>query len=79
MATNESGEFEKALDRIEAIVKQLEDGTVDLDDSVKLFKEGRDLARRCEELLKTAQAQVEAAGADGSRSSTASQSGTLPF
>ena len=79
MATNESGEFEKALTRIEEIVNQLESGTVDLDASVKLFKEGRVLAKRCEELLKSAQAQVEAAAADGARSGNASQPGTLPF
>jgi len=82
MATNESGEFEKALDRIETIVKTLETGTVDLDESVKLFKEGRELARRCEDLLKNAQAAVDAA-ADAGRPNApappAQPSGTLPF
>ena len=81
MATNESGEFEKALARIDAIVKQLEGGSVDLDESVKLFREGRELSRRCEQLLKDAQAAVEAAATDAPRANgpAAPQSGQLPF
>jgi exodeoxyribonuclease VII small subunit len=82
MATNESGEFEKALARIDAIVKQLEGGSVDLDESVKLFREGRELSRRCEELLKNAQAAVEAAANDAPRANgpaAAPPPGQLPF
>jgi exodeoxyribonuclease VII small subunit len=82
MATQEAGEFERALARIDAIVKQLEGGTVDLDESVELFKEGRALSRRCEELLKTAQAAVEAATTEAPRSNgpaPAPPSGQLPF
>jgi len=82
MATNESGEFEKALARIDAIVKQLEGGSVDLDESVKLFREGRELSRRCEELLKNAQAAVEAAANDAPRANgpaPAPPPGQLPF
>jgi len=56
-----SGEFETALARLEAIVKQLETEDVSLDRSVELFKEGKDLARRCEALLKAAQGAIEAA------------------
>jgi exodeoxyribonuclease VII small subunit len=56
-----SGEFETALARLEAIVKQLEGEEVSLDVSVELFREGKDLARRCEALLKEAQGVIEAA------------------
>lgn len=59
-----SGEFETALARLEAIVKQLETEDVSLDRSVELFKEGKDLARRCEVLLKDAQSAIEAASND---------------
>ena len=55
-------EFESALARLEAIVKQLETEDVALDASVKLFQEGKDLARRCEALLKDAQSKIDAAG-----------------
>jgi len=60
--TQKSGEFETALARLEAIVKQLETEDVSLDHSVELFKEGKDLARRCEALLKAAQSAIDAAG-----------------
>ncbi len=53
--------FEASLKRLEEIVQQLESDTVSLDASVALFREGRDLARRCEGLLKTAQEQIDAA------------------
>jgi exodeoxyribonuclease VII small subunit len=59
--TQKSGEFETALARLEAIVKQLETEDVSLDLSVELFKEGKELARRCEALLKAAQSTIDAA------------------
>jgi exodeoxyribonuclease VII small subunit len=64
MADKKTGEFERAIERLEQIVKQLETGDVGLDESVKLFREGRDLARACDQLLRTAQAEVEAASSE---------------
>ena len=61
MTPTASGEFEKALTRLEEIVGKLERESVGLDESVALFKEGRALAQRCEQLLKDAQASIEAA------------------
>ncbi len=61
MATNASGEFEKSLDRLEQIVSKLEKDNPSLDESVALFREGRELATKCEKLLKAAQASIEAA------------------
>lgn len=52
--------FEEKLDRIDAIVKELESGA-DLDRAIALFKEGRALARECEVLLKSAQEQIDQA------------------
>jgi exodeoxyribonuclease VII small subunit len=77
MAEKKSGEFEQALERLEAIVKELEGGGVGLDESVRLFREGRELARRCEELLKNAQATVDAASGNGTQA--AAPSDQLPF
>ncbi|GAC1299531.1 MAG: hypothetical protein NVSMB19_03970 [Vulcanimicrobiaceae bacterium] len=59
MATSVSGEFEVALKRLEEIVARLERESVGLDESVALFKEGKTLALRCEQLLKDAQAAIE--------------------
>ncbi|MFN2459333.1 MAG: exodeoxyribonuclease VII small subunit [Candidatus Velthaea sp.] len=63
MAENKAATFEASLERLEQIVAKLESDRVSLDDSVALFKEGRDLARRCEAMLKTAQETIEAAAA----------------
>lgn len=53
--------FEQKLTRIDAIVKELEGGTVELQRATELFKEGKVLARECESLLKAAQAQIDEA------------------
>ena len=61
MVENKALTFEASLKRLEEIVHQLESDTVSLDQSVSLFQEGRELARRCEGLLKTAQEQIDTA------------------
>ncbi|HXO17999.1 MAG TPA: exodeoxyribonuclease VII small subunit [Candidatus Dormibacteraeota bacterium] len=53
--------FEAKLDRIDAIVKELENPDTKLDRAIALFKEGKVLARECEALLKSAQAQIDEA------------------
>ena len=61
MAEQRPGAFEEKMARLEAIVRELESGNVDLDRAVALFKEGKTLARECEGLLKVAQDHVERA------------------
>jgi exodeoxyribonuclease VII small subunit len=61
MADQSPGEFEAKVARLEAIVKELENGNVELDRAVALFKEGKQLSRDCETLLKTAQDQIDRA------------------
>lgn len=51
--------FEAKLDRIDAIVKELESGRVELDRAIALFREGKTLARECETLLRGAQEQID--------------------
>ena len=50
--------FEKAFSDLEATVRKLEDGHLSLDDATGLFEEGMKLARRCNELLSTAELKV---------------------
>jgi exodeoxyribonuclease VII small subunit len=57
--------FEQKLDRIDAIVKQLESNTVPLDKAVELFQEGKKLAAACEAELRTAQATLDKAMGEG--------------
>ncbi len=61
MTEKKAAGFEGSLERLEAIVKLLESDDVTLEQSVDLFKEGRDLARRCETMLAAAQQSIEAA------------------
>ena len=51
--------FEKALEKLEEIVAQLEAGDLSLDASMKKYEEGIKLARFCQEKLEKAKAKVE--------------------
>jgi exodeoxyribonuclease VII small subunit len=51
--------FEKALTELESIVQKLEGGNVPLEDSIKIYERGEALKKRCEALLKDAEARVE--------------------
>ena len=50
--------FEKALDKLEKLVEELEEGNLTLDDTLKKFEEGVKLSRLCEKKLATAQKKV---------------------
>jgi len=51
--------FEKAIEELESIVTKLEGGKVPLEESVAIYERGEALKRRCEELLRLAEARVE--------------------
>jgi exodeoxyribonuclease VII small subunit len=51
--------FEKALAELEQIVQKLERGDVPLEEAVTIYERGEVLKRRCEELLRAAEARVE--------------------
>ena len=51
--------FETAVQKLEAIVRKLEEGDLTLEESLKAFEEGIGLARTCEKLLKEAKGKVE--------------------
>jgi exodeoxyribonuclease VII small subunit len=51
--------FERAIEELESIVKRLEDGKVPLEESVTIYERGEALKRRCDELLRQAEARVE--------------------
>ena len=65
--------FEGALGELEEIVKNLERGDVDLEDSIALYERGQALKSHCEAKLKNAETRLEklvlgAAGPVGSES-----------
>jgi exodeoxyribonuclease VII small subunit len=51
--------FERAMEELESIVTRLEGGKVPLEESVVIYERGESLKRRCEELLRHAEARVE--------------------
>ena len=59
MADQTAGAFEQKINRLEAIVKELENGNVELDRAVALFKEGKALQDECDALLKNAQRDID--------------------
>ncbi len=51
--------FERAIEELETIVKRLEEGKVPLEESVAIYERGEALKRRCEDLLRQAEARVD--------------------
>jgi len=59
--------FEDALEELEAIVSQLEQGEIPLEDSIARFERGIALARRCDERLGEAEQKISALVKEGGR------------
>ena len=59
MMEKQNNSFEGNMQRLEQIVRAMERGDVALEESLKLFQEGTELVRSCNELLENAQLQVK--------------------
>lgn len=51
--------FEQAMEQLERLVKQLESGTLPLEESMKLYEEGVRLTALCTKKLKDASLKIE--------------------
>ncbi len=51
--------FEECLQRLEAIVKEMERGDLPLEESLKLFEEGVALSASCRKELEDAEGKIE--------------------
>jgi exodeoxyribonuclease VII small subunit len=51
--------FEKAMDRLEAIVEQMESGKLPLEELIVRYEEGMGLLKVCQERLATAEQKIE--------------------
>ena len=51
--------FEKAMDRLEAIVEQMETGKLPLEDLIVRYEEGMNLVKVCQERLTRAEQKIE--------------------
>ena len=58
-------DFEKQMQRLQAVVQELERADLPLERSVALYKEGRALARSCKALLEQARNEIALCGEDG--------------
>ena len=67
--------FERAIEELETIVRRLEEGKVPLEESVAIYERGELLKRRCEDLLRQAEARVEKITLDAAGKPT----GTAPL
>ena len=57
--SNSKNNFESSLKKLEKIVAKLEEGNIDLDDSIKSFEEGVTLVKECQKQLSEAELKVE--------------------
>ncbi len=51
--------FEKAMNRLEQIVEELEKGELDIDKSLEIFEEGIKMSRVCSKKLNEAEQKIE--------------------
>ena len=51
--------FEESMKKLEGIVTELENGNLNLDESVKRFEEGMKIAKQCNTILENAERKKE--------------------
>lgn len=50
--------FEESMKKLETIVTELENGNLNLDESVKKFEEGMKIAKQCNTILEDAEKKI---------------------
>lgn len=58
----ESLSYEQAMERLEALVRRMEQGEVPLEESLKAFEEGQKLVTRCRGILDDAERRIQQMG-----------------
>ena len=65
MATRKKSiDFEKSLSELEALVNEMGQGSLSLEDSLKSFEKGIKITRECQQALKDAEQKVTLLSAD---------------
>lgn len=59
MSKKERQSFEEALSRLEEIVNELEEESISLENTIKLYEEGIKLSKICTETLEQAELRIE--------------------
>lgn len=50
--------FEESMKNLESIVEELENGNLNLDESVKKFEDGMKIAKKCNNILENAEKKI---------------------
>ena len=50
--------FEESMKKLETLVSELENGNLNLDESVKKFEEGMKIAKQCNNILEDAEKKI---------------------
>ena len=58
-ATDKKMTFEEALQRLEGIVTQIEEGSVPLEQSIDMYAEGIKLVKQCRSILDEAEKKIQ--------------------
>ncbi|MBT2665416.1 exodeoxyribonuclease VII small subunit [Bacillus sp. ISL-4] len=58
MTKKQEATFEEAMENLEKIVEQLEEGDVPLEEAISIYKQGMDLSRLCHSKLKAVENQL---------------------
>jgi len=62
-------DFEASMGELESLVEKMEQGEFSLEDSIKQFERGMQLARNCQRALRTAEQKVMKLAADNNQES----------
>jgi len=56
---NEEMSFEESMERLEGLIKKLEGGSLDLDESLSIYAEAVELRERCRKILNESERKVQ--------------------
>lgn len=65
--------FEDALENLEKIANELENGNLSLDEAVSKFEEGMELSKKCNEMLENAEKKITILTKNGEENFTAEE------
>lgn len=66
MSTDKKLSFEEAIEQLDKIVEQLEEGDVPLEEAISIYKNGMELSKLCHDKLKHVEKQlIEIVSEDG--------------
>ena len=55
---SENNNFEESMKKLETIVEELENGNLNLDESVQKFEDGMKIAKKCNNMLEDAEKKI---------------------